>query len=654
MHISQRHICFISVAFALLSLFGMLSWPVAAAPAPAPDPNAPLSIKDALQWGSVSQMQISPDGKHIAALIQRRHGDDGGTVRGIIVYDTATLEPRMMKSDVVHMPNVRAIRWFNDRLLSLEMNGRSNGLSSLDGKEFISTGEDFITKIDPDSAGNERFLYMISETLYRYNIGTKEKTYVEKTSPERVLLRWLVDHQGEVRAMTTMNSALFSDDTTITHWYRNSSKQPWEKLASYAYLDDHWFPVAFSEDDQSLIVASRQGRDTNAYFRYDLKERKVREMLAGHPTQDVYADFYAKEGDAKYVLTTGLKTEIKWFNGKGDALQYGVDLALPDRINLLQGNPEKQVLVYSYSDRDPGRWFVLDVATGSLRFVASRKPEIDIDKMLPKQTIEYKARDGLTIPAYLTVPNGAGPKPAVIYIHGGPEARDGWDWDPEVQMLAARGYTVFQPQFRGSSGFGKRYIEAGYGQWGLAMQDDITDGVKWLVAQGHADPARICIYGASYGGYAAMWGLVKTPDLYRCGASFAGVSDLKYMLNDRSDVNATPTGRLYRNMMLNASAAGNQMLDDVSPLKNTARIKVPLLIAHGEWDKRVPLSHSEKMVSALKDSEKEFEWIELWKEGHGIYFEQNQQKFYQALFKFFDRHIGHPAPAPAPVPAPAS
>ena len=177
------------------------------------------------------------------------------------------------------------------------------------------------------------------------------------------------------------------------------------------------------------------------------------------------------------------------------------------------------------------------------------------------------------------------------------------------------------------------------------MQDDITDGVRWLVQSGYADPSRICIYGASYGGYAALWGLAKTPELYRCGASFAGVSDLQYMLKDSSDTNAAATGRLHLNQIFGTRAARKQILDDVSPLKSAARIRVPVLVAHGKLDRRVPIAHSEKMVAALKERGKQGEWMPMAQEGHGIFHEENQERFFQALFKLFDQTIGHPAPA---------
>lgn len=634
---NRRRSVLISLAQSFIFLIGIVLLPATAATSP----PAPLSIKDALKWASVEGLQISPDGKHIAGIVQLR------TAKAVVIYDTATLEPHVLLSRSNAMTDAWEVNWFNDHLLAVQSLSEKADLVDLDSVEFISAGSQYLNRIDNDSNGHERFLYRRDNAFYRYDLVTKERTALDRPIPGGSAVAWIYDHQGEARVVTTFNIAAFTDDTQVTHWYRESVHHPWIKLVSYGYLDDVWQPVAFSRDDQSLIVSSRQKRDTYAYFRYDLKTRTVGDMLAGHPTQDIYTDFDSANIDAPYVLTYGIKTDIKWFDPKGDAIQRAVDLALPDRINLLQGHFDRQMLVNSQSDKDPGRWLVLDTASGTMRLVAVRKPEIDIDNMRPKQIVTYTARDGLSVPAYLTSPIAAGPGPAVIFIHGGPELRDGWDWDPEVQMLAARGYTVFQPQFRGSGGFGKRYMEAGYGQWGTAMQDDITDGVRWLVERGYADPSRICIYGVGYGGYAALWGMAKTPELYRCGASFAGVSDLQTMLQDGRYSPFRSIRRLRLSRVFGPSAARKQVLDDVSPLKSAAQFRAPVLLAHGDYDGSVPIEHSDAMVDALKRQRKDVQYIVLRGEGHGIFREESQERFYQALFKLFDRTIGQAAPAPA-------
>jgi dipeptidyl aminopeptidase/acylaminoacyl peptidase len=628
-----------------LSTFAVL-WVLLISGAAGAVPDALLSVKDAMKRPILVDMELSPDGKYIAAI-----GVNGESSRAILI-DTATLVSRFLIPESKYQTNYDSVSWFNERMLVVAAKGgpgiRWVDIVDLEGKEVINSGNEFIGKVNPDKAGNSRFVMGRKDgTMSRVTVATGEDRVVNSGMPGEPVYS-ILDAEGDVRVVITVSTAFWSDDTSITYWYRASKDQKWEKLATFPYLSDYWIPLQFTEDGKALVVASSQGRDTIAYFRYDLAERKLGEMMVGHPTQDVYADFENSEKETKYVMTRGMKPQVEWFDAEWAALQRSVDAAIPDHINLMQGDRKKLVLIFSYSDTDPGQWLLLDVPKATLRLVANSKPEINVQKMRPMQIVNYKARDGLTIPAYLTLPALEGPKPTIVYIHGGPRARDGWRWDPEVQMLASRGYAVFQPQFRGSAGFGKRFMEAGFGQWGLSMQDDITDGVHWLIENGYADPARICIFGASYGGYAALWGLVKTPELYRCGASFAGVSDIGLILKDDTDTNSKATGRLALRKMVGRDQ-GKQVFDDVSPLRNASRIMAPVLIAHGEWDQRVPIWHSTKMVSALRNSGKEVEWLELEKEGHGIYYEANQELFFTALFKLFDRTIGAGAPAVKPA-----
>jgi dipeptidyl aminopeptidase/acylaminoacyl peptidase len=237
----------------------------------------------------------------------------------------------------------------------------------------------------------------------------------------------------------------------------------------------------------------------------------------------------------------------------------------------------------------------------------------------------------------------SGPGPVVVLIHGGPTARDSWEWNAEVQLLASRGYVVFQPQFRGSSGFGRRFEEAGYGQWGKAMQDDITAGVAHLIRKGIADPKRICIVGASYGGYAALWGLVKTPELYRCGVSVSGVADIAYMFSDSSDTSKNKVSREVMLSRIGDKKMGGQLFDPVSPLLHAAEIQAPVLMFHGEEDERVPISHSKKMRDALERNKKKVRLITFDDEKHGFEYVRNQSVYYTELLRFLDEHIGQKA-----------
>ena len=323
-----------------------------------------------------------------------------------------------------------------------------------------------------------------------------------------------------------------------------------------------------------------------------------------------------------------------------------MDAALPGTVNLLTGDPQGMVLVFSYSDVDPGRWLLLDTASMSLKNLAGTHPGLTLEAMRPMQALTYPAPDGFAIPAYLTLPDGApGPHPMVVLIHGGPVARDRWGWNLDVQLLAQAGYAVLQPQFRGSAGFGRRFEQAGYRQWGLAMQDDVTAGVKAMIAQGVADPKRICIYGASYGGYAALWGLEKTPELYRCGVSLAGVTDIGERFTDWSDTNADKAGRELMRFTVGDVDTMAAQFDQVSPEKHADRIRVPVLLGHGTDDQRVPIGHAKRMAAAIERAHGTVETHWYDDEGHGLSRIADLVDFDAALLDFLDRAIGPAASA---------
>jgi dipeptidyl aminopeptidase/acylaminoacyl peptidase len=600
----------------------------------------PLTIDEAFRASGIADMRISPDGRHLVAI---------GYVKGtaaltsaVMLVDAETLESRIIVGPATGRDAPTRASWVGSKLLAV--NSFEGGrVIDLAGKRVRDLQARYLRTVRPDPLGHERVLVGGRKSRYyieRVDVRTGARELMNFDIPGEPL-KWVFDEDGVPLVVSTLDTSRWSDDATVTHWYRPSLESRWQKLATYPVTEVRWMPLYIMQDGKSLAVLSNDGRDTEAAFRYDLQAHRMGEMLAGHPTEDI--GFVVRNRDDEYlrVITLGMKEEIHWFDARWSALQRAVDTALPARVNWLSGNKHARVLIFSSADVDPGQWFLLDTANMSLRKVSSARPWIDPERMLPKRIVEYKSVDGLSIPSYLTMPRDVkGPVAAVLLIHGGPQARDGWDWDPEVQLLASRGYAVLQPQFRGSTGFGERFARAGIGQWGLAMQDDITAGANWMVKEGIADPARICIVGASYGGYAAMWGLVKTPDLFRCGVSLAGVSDLTYMFKDDSDVNDDPVGRLYRRAWIGDPKTMRQHFDDVSPLLHAAEIKAPVLVAHGDHDQRVPIEHSEKLVAALEASNRAVTWLELKGEGHGIAKPENQKRFYEALLDFLARNIG--------------
>jgi dipeptidyl aminopeptidase/acylaminoacyl peptidase len=327
------------------------------------------------------------------------------------------------------------------------------------------------------------------------------------------------------------------------------------------------------------------------------------------------------------------------------AIQKTVDKAFPDSVNqLFPARDHSRVLVYTYSDVSPGAFYLFDGKAGKLEWLVDRMSWIDAKRLSPMKPVRYRARDGLEIPAYLTIPRGSAGKalPMVVMVHGGPWiAGDRWHFNPEVQFLASRGYAVLQPNFRGTTRYGWKHFSSSFRQWGLAMQDDVTDGVRWAIDQGVADPQRVCIYGASYGGYAAMMGLAKTPELFKCGIDYVGVTDLPFFLTvSWSDYAYSDFISYGAKVMVGDVDRDLEQLKKTSPVELADRIKAPVLLAYGGVDRRVPIDHGTRMRAALERAGQKPEWMVGEGEGHGFREMKNKVMFYSAMEKFLGENIG--------------
>ncbi|MBX9899308.1 MAG: S9 family peptidase [Burkholderiaceae bacterium] len=584
---------------------------------------------------------ISPDGKHISAVIFN------GTNYGLALIDTETMSSRTIVTgkrvtEGFWRFNKRPYKstWITNDIIAVDYGIEAETIN-LNGVKLADIGVKILRKAESKNPDSKKIL------VYTDSDAT-EVALVDGKSGEREKFRfpmsgkpiyWAFDKAGQLRAMTLANSSFWKDVNSVTNWYKSKTSNEWEKLAEFKIADEYWIPVYVPDEENSLVVSSRIGRDTYAIFEYDTKRREIKEMLAGHPSQDILSVDGITNNEFNRIVTEGLIPQQVWLEPRWAQVQASVDAALPKKINVISGDPLNKILIFSYSDKDPGTWLLLDAKKSNLMAFAKKKPSINPDLMRPMETVHYLSNDGVKIPAYLTRPNDLKSKaPAIILIHGGPRVRDRWLWDQEVQFFAAHGYVVFQPQFRGSSGFGRKFEEAGFGQWGRSMQDDITAGVNYLIRDNIADPQRICIYGASYGGYAALWGLVKTPDLFQCGVSFAGVSDIEFMLTDSSDRNDSKITRELMRTHVGDLRQDKNKFDEVSPLKNVAKIKAPVLLAHGEEDERVPIAHGKKMRNALRDQKKSVEWISFEDEGHDLNFIRNQRLFLNRILEFFDEH----------------
>lgn len=295
-------------------------------------------------------------------------------------------------------------------------------------------------------------------------------------------------------------------------------------------------------------------------------------------------------------------------------------------------------VIYVYSDRDPGQYYLYDAKLKQVRFLFANRPDIDPDQMAEMQPITFKSRDGMTIHGYLTLPRGATKNvPLIIHPHGGPFGiRDEWGFNGEVQFLAYHGYAVLQVEYRGSGGYGYAFQRLGYKQWGGTMQDDLTDATNWAIKQGIADPKRICIYGASYGGYAALEGVEKEPDLYRCAVGYAGVYDLE-MMRGESD---TLQGRDLAPFMDVTVGDDKQVLREHSPYLHVDKIKAALMLAHGGQDRTARIAHADELRDALDKIHKHYDWVYYRNEAHGFYTLEHRVDLYTKMLAFLDRNIG--------------
>jgi dipeptidyl aminopeptidase/acylaminoacyl peptidase len=317
-------------------------------------------------------------------------------------------------------------------------------------------------------------------------------------------------------------------------------------------------------------------------------------------------------------------------------LQTLVNQELPGTRNYFTSHSldNTWIVISASTDRDPGAFYLLNTKELTMEKLVSRADWIKPSQMAEMKPISYQGRDGSTIHGYLTLPPNREPRglPLIVNPHGGPWARDSWGFNGEVQFLASRGYAVLQINFRGSTGYGRRWLEAGYGQWGLAMQDDITDGVHWAIDQGIADPRRIAIYGASYGGYATMAGLAFTPELYRCGINYVGVTDIELLLRTIPD--SWESMRAQLDVMTGNAKKDRERLRATSPLLHADKIRAPVFFAYGEMDDRVDLKHATKLAAQLRKHGVPVEWITRSDEGHGYRHWKNKVMLYQAMEKF--------------------
>jgi len=658
---------------ALLAAFTVGSSLAHAADRPAPPP-----IADFFDNPEFSGALLSPSGKYLAVRIGGKGQRDRLAV--VTLADTSVkVVATFRDADIGHFD------WVNDERLVFTATDRTvaqgdrryaPGLYAInrDATKFIQlanrSGQPLVTYgsmirnrdmlpwntylLGQKTAQDSEFVYVVRPAisapgqvhdvdLLRLDTLTGRWTPVRGAPDDSK--QWLLDDKGEPRIVTTVNKGL------RTIQYRDPASNDWRELTSfqnYTGGKGSFSPRAFGPDG-TLYVVTHAGKDTSALHRYDLAANKVVEQplvqLDGYDFSGTLLIGKGKLLGVRYLTDARGTT---WFDADMKAMQATVDAMLPNTVNLLTPptRPEAPwVLVNAYADQFPSRTLLFNSETARLTTVGGSHPNIKPEQMARQTLVHYPARDGMTIPAWLTVPQGAGKNlPLVVLVHGGPYVRgNSWGWNADSQFLASRGYAVLEPEFRGSTGFGSRHFRAGWKQWGLKMQDDIADGARWAIAQGTADAKRICIAGASYGGYATLMGLINDKDLYQCGIDWVGVTDINMLYdghwNFTSDL---PDGWKQYGMphLVGDQVKDAEQLKATSPLLRAAEIKQPLLLAYGGADMRVPLPHGTKFYKAVKQTNPDVEWVEYDEEGHGWALPKNRIDFWGRVEKFLDKHIG--------------
>src|SRR5690554_2986469 len=470
--------------------------------------------------------------------------------------------------------------------------------------------------------------------VYRINVNTGDMTLIAENPGN--ITGWMTDHDGKLRV------ALTTDGVNTGVLIRDSEDEEFRELITTSFKETV-YPAFFTFDNKNLYMISNLGRDKMAVVEYDINENKETKVIYENDEYDVSELMYSEKRKVLLgVSYLSWKREYEIWDEEYKEINDFLESKLKGYEIVLTGHnrDEDKFLVRTYSDKSLGAYYFYDAKKKDLQKLVEISPWLKEEYMADQKPVTYKTRDGLTVHGYLTLPKGVEPKnlPVVVNPHGGPWARDSWGFNPEIQFLANRGYAVFQMNFRGSTGYGKEFWMISFKEWGKKMQDDITDGVKWLIEEGIADPERIGIYGGSYGGYATLAGITFTPDLYSCAVDYVGVANLFTFMNS-----IPPYWEPFREMlyeMVGHPERDSAALYETSPVFHVDKIKVPLLIAQGAQDPRVNKNESDQMVAALKEKGIDVPYIVKENEGHGFRNEENRFDFYGAMEQFFFKHLG--------------
>ena len=673
----------VRAACALVLWTGATTWAHAQAAATPPTAaTTPSAVPVSSFFGpaKMSRPVLSPDGKRMAVLA----GNEVTGHRDLVVLTfgpplSAALAARFSDADVAHVEwvnNERLVFTLTDQtenydnnicpgLWAVNHDGReSRRLVKNDCWQYLVTGgtplgmrelpaNHRLVSVLRDGSADviiERFNFdsrrdLRDTTPLRLNTATGQTATAAKPGYPDNALQWEVDTQGRPRFVVTEVG-----NKAAIHW-RPNDDEPWQSISAFDRYQGgpgEFQPLLIGPDDQLYATAVRNDEArTTALFLFDRKTLKLEpEPLVGVTGFDfrgrLVFDHEKRQLLGVHYLADAAGTV--WFTDGMKQLQARIDKRLPGLVNRLHvpecGLCTPWIVVETFSDRQPPLFLLWNRESDALQSIGSAMPSIQAKLMAERDFVRFPARDGLSIPMHITKPAVKGPWPTVVLVHGGPWVRGGsWAWTSESQFLASRGYLVLEPEFRGSDGYGRRHVRASFKQWGLKMQDDVTDATRWAIAQKLAGSQRICLAGASYGGYSTLMGLIREPELYRCGVAWAAVTDI----NLKYDITWSDLPEAWKQYgmpaMIGDRVKDAEQLEQTSPLKQAHRLKAPLLLAFGASDLRVPLDHGTKFRDAVRKTNSNVEWVVYNGEGHGFFKPENRYDFYERMEKFLATHL---------------
>lgn len=620
--------------------------------------ETPPSLESFFSYEGMSYVAISPSGKYIAVAQRQKNNTS-------IIAVIDSLEPSKLRVVASESDDwfISSLGWVNDNRIYYQIvdpdRGQFMGAVDADGSNqkrlagFKSSSSTMSGFWGPTHDGSNNIIAQTAsyksstgdlQHTHLYKIDTmtlKESNWDEDQQPKRVI-SWLLDHHDIPRIASS------KIESQCTSWVLAELPHNWAQLDQSDCFESHGVNPFFWESEQNLYVTRSSGGYSKLYS-YDLKNHKV----ADQPLVDFkgfdFSGYFQYDYAAGRILGLQYRNDASgafWFDPEMKKAQQIIDQKFPATINTIICSANclsaPVLLITSESDQQPRHFYIYKKSDSSLVSLGSVRPHINPKQMGQRDFYRYKARDGMEIPVYVTQPPGPHQNglPTVVIVHGGPWLRGAsWEWEAQAQFLASRGYLVIEPQFRGSTGFGDAHFRAGFKQWGLAMQDDVTDAALWAAEKGWADKKRIGILGGSYGGYASLMGLIKTPEVFRCGVAFAAETDLNELIDSPINDNSTESQQFDMRILVGDPVADEAMFKANSPIKHAEAIRNPLLIMHGALDRRVPIGKASTLASNIKDYNKNIEWIVYDNEGHGLSHDKNAIDFWGRVETFLNKYL---------------